>query len=92
MKLIDDIQKNQIDVLSQMGLTIKKIKVTHSSENSIVYKIFLDNSYVSIFYNWEQQKVTFQFFLANEYKKISKECSNLNNLHSIVINEIFSNL
>lgn len=92
MKLIDNIQKNQIEVLNQMGLGIEKFETTYSFQYGIVYKIDITNIHISIFYDWKNNKVSLQFFFEDKYKQISKECFNSDELHSIVINEIYANI
>ena len=72
MNIIDNINKNQIDYLKSLGMSIINFKVTYNSEKSIVYNIdiSLDNKeiHVVVSYNWDLFKSGIQIYKNNKLK------------------------
>ena len=94
MKIKDSIQKNQIDILQQMGYGIISVKFSHEWNNGITYHIDFDkdkiNYHTSIVYDWNKNEVSIQIIFDSNIKTKNKKCNEEKDFHSFVINYIAS--
>ena len=88
MKLINEIEKNQIDVLKTMGIGINMFTIKYQSSNNIVYNIDFEYEkiryHLAICYNFDKNTISFQISDGKTFKDLKEEVVNDNFSENVI--------
>ena len=78
MNIIDDINKNQIDILRKMGIGVQHFSVGTHNDKGIVYSIDFDYDKFYHFvccYKFDTNRISYQISSASDFKSFSEDAT-----------------